>query len=672
MPSLSSNELSLLITATDKASGDLDSLKKKIKELGDETENSNGKASGLSSGMEKLKGVGKGVALAVGGAAIAAGTLAAVGLGSMITYSFNATREVQKYVAGIKGLTSNSAEASDVIKSMVDYVQGKPFDRIEVLGAARNLLVFGRNAAETKSDIELLGRAVVVSGSSFEDLSQIYGRVASSGRLMTDDFNQLMYAGVNVGKTLTNNLGISMDELRKRLEKGDISFEDFRKAMEDALPADVVKEASNTIDNKIQTLQASFRNLGFEILGVDFSKLDSKGQPLVKSGGLLDKLIDGFTAVSDYLKSPAIKGAFESYGEYVVKSLDKMKELGDTAAAYLAPKIQRLASAFSESMPTILAFKRDVIDPLAYALGVVIVVAVGILIDALKVLIGWLAGAYQAVKGSLGKLRETLQPGFDWFLQYIWPALQGFAAWIANEFKAAWEEFKKVWDNVADAFEKAGIKIDGVQLLLLILVGILAILLAPVIVVLGVILALALAFAEVIRFVSWLNNVIFDFVNGAVAKVWEFAVKVANFLLSVKRDFEDLCDGVSRAWNFITTLDWGKALGFIARAVGNTIISMIEGAINGAISGLPGSPKVHIPRFARGTNFAPGGLALVGEEGPELVNLPRGSKVSTAAETRQTLSQGGSGSNVYVTQNIYNQMDYDKSFAELGFRLRAA
>lgn len=34
-----------------------------------------------------------------------------------------------------------------------------------------------------------------------------------------------------------------------------------------------------------------------------------------------------------------------------------------------------------------------------------------------------------------------------------------------------------------------------------------------------------------------------------------------------------------------------------------------------------------IPAFATGTNFAPGGLSLVGERGPELVNLPRGSQV---------------------------------------------
>lgn len=36
---------------------------------------------------------------------------------------------------------------------------------------------------------------------------------------------------------------------------------------------------------------------------------------------------------------------------------------------------------------------------------------------------------------------------------------------------------------------------------------------------------------------------------------------------------------------------------------------------------------LNIPGFADGTSFAPGGLAVVGERGPELVNLPRGSQV---------------------------------------------
>lgn len=45
------------------------------------------------------------------------------------------------------------------------------------------------------------------------------------------------------------------------------------------------------------------------------------------------------------------------------------------------------------------------------------------------------------------------------------------------------------------------------------------------------------------------------------------------------------------------------------------------------------------PAYANGTNFHPGGMALVGERGPELVNLPRGSGVLTAQETRGLMAQ---------------------------------
>lgn len=41
-----------------------------------------------------------------------------------------------------------------------------------------------------------------------------------------------------------------------------------------------------------------------------------------------------------------------------------------------------------------------------------------------------------------------------------------------------------------------------------------------------------------------------------------------------------------------------------------------------------------VPAYANGTSFHPGGLAIVGERGPELVNLPRGSGVLTNSELR--------------------------------------
>lgn len=51
--------------------------------------------------------------------------------------------------------------------------------------------------------------------------------------------------------------------------------------------------------------------------------------------------------------------------------------------------------------------------------------------------------------------------------------------------------------------------------------------------------------------------------------------------------------------------------------------------------------SARIPGFAQGTNFAPGGLAWVGERGPELVNLPRGSQVISNRDLRAANDRGG-------------------------------
>lgn len=50
-----------------------------------------------------------------------------------------------------------------------------------------------------------------------------------------------------------------------------------------------------------------------------------------------------------------------------------------------------------------------------------------------------------------------------------------------------------------------------------------------------------------------------------------------------------------------------------------------------------------IAHFAHGTEFASGGLALVGEQGPELVRMPRGAAVLNNAKTNSMLSNMGGG-----------------------------
>lgn len=93
--------------------------------------------------------------------------------------------------------------------------------------------------------------------------------------------------------------------------------------------------------------------------------------------------------------------------------------------------------------------------------------------------------------------------------------------------------------------------------------------------------------------------------------------------------------GMVRGWvdKFNNGLgSWGPIVKSSAIGAFNMIAKWINDKIPNFL--LPDNP---IPRFANGTRFAPGGLALVGERGPELVRLPRGSKVNTATQTQTAL-----------------------------------
>lgn len=68
-----------------------------------------------------------------------------------------------------------------------------------------------------------------------------------------------------------------------------------------------------------------------------------------------------------------------------------------------------------------------------------------------------------------------------------------------------------------------------------------------------------------------------------------------------------------------------------------------------------------IPGHANGTNYWEGGRTIVGEYGPEIVDLPRGSSINTNAQTQRELS-GGSGTTIScpitIQGNVIGTQDF--------------
>lgn len=132
------------------------------------------------------------------------------------------------------------------------------------------------------------------------------------------------------------------------------------------------------------------------------------------------------------------------------------------------------------------------------------------------------------------------------------------------------------------------------------------------------------------------------------------------------------------AWEGVVDVFGGIVGGIksIFSGIMNPIIDIINGVIGGinniaakaASSNLPGlgwAKNINIPelpKFAAGTNYFAGGMALVGERGPEIVKLPGASKVYTTEKTKNILSNTNNGTNVNI--NIHGNFYGNETAAE--------
>jgi len=149
-----------------------------------------------------------------------------------------------------------------------------------------------------------------------------------------------------------------------------------------------------------------------------------------------------------------------------------------------------------------------------------------------------------------------------------------------------------------------------------------------------------------------------DLINGVMqfANEEEAAIDVVAAMAEATKNQTDAQDESKQSAQYAAAAQAGLALanGQSAKAIIAQSLSVaIAEATKDAIMALPFPANLiaaaampvavmglfnAIPEFATGTSFAPGGMALVGERGPEMVNLPKGASV-----TPNHLMGGGMG-----------------------------
>lgn len=155
---------------------------------------------------------------------------------------------------------------------------------------------------------------------------------------------------------------------------------------------------------------------------------------------------------------------------------------------------------------------------------------------------------------------------------------------------------------------------------------------------------------------------------------------VVGLAVAVALNMDRVKGAIAAVPNFIRS-NWSQIAGLLLGPFSGplyTLLGLIHRVMD-AFGGLRGiqanvtnfARGLKIPGFATGVRNFEGGLAVVGERGPELVSLPKGANVYTNQESRGMVS-GSGGVTIHQTNYISSPFDFDAANRELGWRLAGA
>lgn len=324
-------------------------------------------------------------------------------------------------------------------------------------------------------------------------------------------------------------------------------------------------------------------------------------------------------------------------------TLEVLKKAWD----FIAPSVMALWKTIKDELwPTVerlIKFLWPAIKVIAIILGVALVGAIWLVINALNIVINivdWVVNAF--ITGFRGVV--------------------DFFQWVYNTIISIWQGIYQVAVAVWQAI------VDFVTPIINAIISVLQFFLGIYTFIFQTLYAIAVwawqaIYNAAIKPVIDMIAAAINWLGGIIAGVW-------NWILGVARPvFQAIGQAAQGAWNWIVGIFQGavgwfngiwngianaakNAFGGLGNVLGgawegmkngfkaaaNWVIDMANKLINGynnSVGKIPGTPKIgNLPRFARGTEDFAGGGAIVGEEGPELGLFPSGSKIVPANLTR--------------------------------------
>ena len=531
-------------------------------------------------GSAPVKKAGGKFGAALKGAAVAGIAGGAVAIGTALTRGFGRLKSIEQAQATLTGLGHSAQNVEKIMGNANAAVKGTAFGLGDAATAAASLVAAGiKPGQDLEKTLTLVGDAATIAGVEFNDMSAIFGKAAAGNKVQMDIIGQLHDAGVPALQLIATEMGVTAEEASKMASKGEVDFATFERAMTQGMGG-AAQESGKTLSGAFDNSMAAVGRFGANLIQDIYPQLTEFFNGFIEWMGPVEEIG---------------KVIGEKLGTALKNMTTWVRENKDMISSFLPVlgiAVGGLAAYFAITK-TMAAFKAIQTWYAATTLSQKGLNAamkanpIGLIITAITLLVGAIVWLYQN--------NETARKIID-------------AAWtgIKNAVKFAWERvIKPAFDAISNFVKNV---------------------LGP-------------AF-------KWLKDKVIDPVwNGiksVIDSVWKNGIKpVFTAIMQVLKGdftgaFQTAKDAIDRIWKGVANVV-RKPINFVINTVYNKGIVPVFNKVASLVGISEIDPADEIPEFAKG-GLAKKGWALVGEEGPELVNFSNPGRVYTAAETRAMLA----------------------------------
>lgn len=242
-------------------------------------------------------------------------------------------------------------DVQKAMNSASKAVDGTSYSLDSAAKVASQLAASGIKAGDTMTTyLQGVAGAAAMTGSSFEDIGNIFTTVAGNGRLYGEQLLQLSSRGLNVAAELGKQLGKSESDIRKLVSEGKIGFATFAEAMSNAFGKQSTK-ANETFQGALSNMRSALNRIG-----ADFAeKLLPEARDVFNT---LRISLNGFKDALEKFKIPDIFGRWVHRFATVIEMIALNKDVIQS----LANSVEILRNAYGVLMSILKPVARAFID----------------------------------------------------------------------------------------------------------------------------------------------------------------------------------------------------------------------------------------------------------------------------------------------------------------------